>query len=113
MTTLLRSTVAAVLAIAASLPGISATAQDVIELTLWSRADPSGPLRPGNILKGAERLNAQLEADGADYRVSITVLEQPDQGGYDGDAERLLRAYAIGEGARYLPRRARVDLRVR
>ena len=69
-----------------------------LELTLWSQADPSGPLRPGNILKGAERLNAQLEKDGADYRVSITVLEQPDQGGYDGDAERLLRSYAIGEG---------------
>ena len=98
MTTLSRFAAAAVLAFAASLPGISASAQDVIELKLWSRADPSGPLRPGNILKGAERLNAQLEKDGADYRVSITVLEQPDQGGYDGDAERLLRAYAIGEG---------------
>ena len=98
MRTLLRTTAAAVLACAASLPGISASAQDVIELTLWSQADPSGPLRPGNILKGAERLNAQLEKDGADYRVSITVLEQPSQGGYDRDAERLLRAYAIGEG---------------
>ena len=98
MKTLLRSTVVAALAFAASLAGISASAQETIELKLWSRADPSGPLRPGNILKGAERLNAQLEKDGADYRVSITVLEQPDQGGYDGDAERLLRAYAIGEG---------------
>ena len=98
MTKLLRSTAAAVFALAASLPVVGASAQDVIELKLWSRADPSGPLRPGNILKGAERLNAQLEKDGADYRVSITVLEQPDQGGYDGDAERLLRAYAIGEG---------------
>ena len=98
MTKLLRSTAAAVIALAASLPVVGASAQDVIELTLWSQADASGPLRPGNILKGAERLNAQLEKDGADYRVSITVLEQPSQGGYDRDAERLLRAYAIGEG---------------
>ena len=98
MTTLSRFAAAAVLAFAASLPGTSASAQDVIELKLWSQADVSGPLRPGNILKGAERLNAQLEKDGADYRVSITVLEQPSQGGYDRDAERLLRAFAIGEG---------------
>ena len=98
MKTLIRTTAAAVLALAAWLPGISASAQNVIELKLWSQADASGPLRPGNILKGAERLNAQLEKDGADYRVSITVLEQPAQGGYDSDAERLLRSYAIGEG---------------
>ncbi len=84
------------LAMSFSTPGVSA--QEIIELNLWSRADPSGPLRPGNILEGANRLNAQLEMDGADYRVSITVNEQPDQGGYDSDAERLLRAFAIGEG---------------
>ena len=75
-----------------------AQAQDTITLQLWSRADNSGPLRPGNILKGAEALNAVLEQEGADYRVAIEVLEQPSEGGYDGDAERLLRAYAIGEG---------------
>ena len=75
-----------------------APAQDTITLTLWSRADNSGPLRPGNILKGADALNEVLAAEGADYRVAIEVLEQPSEGGYDGDAERLLRAYAIGEG---------------
>ena len=84
--------------VAATMSGIAASAQETIELVLWSRADPSGPLRPGNILRGAERLNAQLEKDGADYRVAITVIEQPDQGGYDADSERLLRTYAIGEG---------------
>ncbi len=98
MKRLMLSTAAAALAVGAGLAAQPAPAQETIELTLWSRADVSGPLRPGNILKGAERLNAQLEADGADYRVSIVVNEQPDQGGYDGDAERLLRAYAIGEG---------------
>ena len=73
-------------------------AQETITLNLWSRADNSGPLRPGNIIKGAEALNEVLAAEGADYRVAINVLEQPSEGGYDGDAERLLRAYAIGEG---------------
>jgi len=75
-----------------------ASAQETITLTLWSRADNSGPLRPGNILKGAEALNKQLEQEGANYRVAINVLEQPSEGGYDADAERLLRAFAIGDG---------------
>ena len=75
-----------------------AVAQETITLNLWSRADNSGPLRPGNILKGADALNQVLEQEGADYRVAIEVLEQPSEGGYDGDAERLLRAFAIGEG---------------
>lgn len=75
-----------------------AVAQDTITLKLWSRADNSGPLRPGNLLKGAEALNKDLEAEGASYRVALEVLEQPSEGGYDGDAERLLRAFAIGEG---------------
>ncbi|MDE0304332.1 MAG: extracellular solute-binding protein [Albidovulum sp.] len=94
----LLSVTVASFALALSIPAVGASAQETIELTLWSRADASGPLRPGNILEGANRLNAQLEMDGADYRVAITVNEQPDQGGYDSDAERLLRAYAIGEG---------------
>jgi inositol-phosphate transport system substrate-binding protein len=82
----------------AALMGAPALAQDTVTLTLWSRADNSGPLRPGNILKGAEALNKDLEKEGADYRVEIEVLEQPSEGGYDSDAERLLRAFAIGEG---------------
>ena len=87
----------AALAAAAAL-ATPAVAQETITLTLWSRADNSGPLRPGNILKGADALNQVLEQEGADYRVAIEVLEQPSEGGYDGDAERLLRAFAIGEG---------------
>lgn len=78
--------------------GTPAVSQETITLKLWSRADNSGPLRPGNILKGAEALNQVLEQEGADYRVAIEVLEQPSEGGYDGDAERLLRAFAIGDG---------------
>ena len=82
----------------AAVLSVPALAQETITLTLWSRADNSGPLRPGNILKGAEALNKVLEQEGADYRVAIEVLEQPSEGGYDSDAERLLRAFAIGEG---------------
>ncbi len=91
---------AAVAAIASLASGVAApvVSQETITLTLWSRADNSGPLRPGNILRGADALNEVLEAEGADYRVAIEVLEQPSEGGYDKDAERLLRAFAIGEG---------------
>ncbi len=78
--------------------GNEASAQENIELTLWSRPDNSGPLRPGNIVKGAERLNEVLASEGADYRVSINVQEVPGEGGFDSDAERLLRAFAVGEG---------------
>ena len=88
----------AALALVAPLFTGTAVAQQTIELTLWSRADNSGPLRPGNILKGADRLNEQLAAEGADFRVQVNVLEQPGDGGYDGDAERMLRAFAIGDG---------------
>ncbi len=88
----------AALALVAPLFTGTAVAQQTIELTLWSRADNSGPLRPGNILKGADRLNEQLAAEGADFRVQVNVLEQPADGGYDGDAERMLRAFAIGDG---------------
>lgn len=92
------ATAAAVVALPAFLGASQATAQETIELNLWSRPDNSGPLRPGNIVRGAERLNAVLESEGADFRVAINVLEVPSEGGFDGDAERLLRAFAIGEG---------------
>ena len=88
----------AALALVAPLFTGTAVAQQTIELTFWSRADNSGPLRPGNIVAGAERLNEALAAEGADVRVQVNVLEQPGDGGYDSDAERMLRAFAIGEG---------------
>jgi inositol-phosphate transport system substrate-binding protein len=37
-------------------------AQEAVKLELWSRQDPSGPLRAGNVVKAAERLNKELEA---------------------------------------------------
>ncbi len=99
---MIRTSVSSPIAIAVGAAMLALTggaqAQETIELSLWSRADNSGPLRPGNILTAAERLNELLAAEGADFRVQVNVLEQPGDGGYDSDAERLLRAFAIGEG---------------
>jgi inositol-phosphate transport system substrate-binding protein len=74
-----------------------AMAQEVVTYELWSRADPSGPLRPGNVVKAAERLNAELEAEGADKRVAVEIRESP-AAGFDEDALQLLRVFGIGEG---------------
>ena len=40
-----------------------APAQTTVKLELWSRQDPSGPLRPANVVKAADRLNKELAAD--------------------------------------------------
>lgn len=71
-------------------------AEDVT-LELWSRQDTSGPLRPGNVVKAAERLNAELEAEGSDKRVTVEIRESPAPG-FDEDALQLLRVFGIGEG---------------
>jgi len=94
----MKTAILASAAAAALTLGTAEDAQETITLTLWSKADNSGPLRAGNILKAAEMLNADLEAEGAAYRVAVEVLEQPSEGGYDADAERLLRAFATGDG---------------
>jgi inositol-phosphate transport system substrate-binding protein len=75
----------------------SAWAQETVTFNLWSRADVSGPLRPGNVVKAAERLNAELEKEGSDKRVAVEVHESP-AAGFDEDALQLLRVYGIGEG---------------
>ncbi len=72
-------------------------AQETVTLELWSRQDPSGPLRPGNVVKAAERLNAALEAEGSDKRVEVVVRESPAKG-FDDDALQLLKVFGIGEG---------------
>jgi inositol-phosphate transport system substrate-binding protein len=73
-----------------------AAAEDVT-YTVWSRQDPSGPLRTGNVEKAAERLNAALEAEGSDLRVKVEVTQTPAPN-FDEDALQLLRVYGIGEG---------------
>ena len=73
------------------------SAQETVQVELWSRADPSGPLRAENIVKAAERLNAELEAEGADKRVEVVIRESP-AAGFDDDALQLLKVFGIGEG---------------
>jgi inositol-phosphate transport system substrate-binding protein len=72
-------------------------AEDVIKLELWSRQDPSGPLRPGNVVKAAERLNKELAAEGSDKRVEVVVRQSPAKG-FDDDALQLLKVFGVGEG---------------
>ena len=84
-------------AAAAMLAPAPALAQETVTLELWSRQDPSGPLRPGNVVKAAERLNAALEAEGSDKRVEVVVRESPAKG-FDDDALQLLKVFGIGEG---------------
>lgn len=86
-----------VLAVMAGLLGQSATEPAVAEevtLKLWSRADRSGPLRAGNIVKAAEFLNKQFAAAGIDKTVKIKVHENTVRG-YDQDALELMRAFAV------------------
>ena len=81
-------------AIIASTPGL---AQNTVKLELWSRQDPSGPLRAGNVVKAADRLNKELAAEGSDKRVEVAVHESPAPG-FDDDALQLLRVFGIGRG---------------
>lgn len=75
----------------------AASAQETVKLELWSRADPSGPLRAGNVVKAAERLNKELEAEGSDKRVEVVVRESPAPN-FDEDTAQLLKVFGIGEG---------------
>jgi inositol-phosphate transport system substrate-binding protein len=84
-------------ALAVAFLASAAHSQETVTFELWSRADPSGPLRPGNVVKAAERLNAELEAEGSDKRVAVEIRESP-AGGFDEDALQMLRVFGIGEG---------------
>ncbi|MQQ07528.1 extracellular solute-binding protein [Epibacterium sp. SM1979] len=72
-----------------------AFAEDVT-IDLWSRADRSGPLRPGNIVAAAEQLNRAFEAAGSDTRVVVNLIETNAKG-FDADALNLLKAHSVGE----------------
>jgi inositol-phosphate transport system substrate-binding protein len=82
---------------AALLGAAPALAQETVKLELWSRQDPSGPLRPGNVVKAAERLNKELETEGSGKRVEVVVRESPAKG-FDDDALQLLKVFGIGQG---------------
>jgi len=68
-----------------------------ITVKLWSRADRSGPLRAGNIVRAAELLNKQLAAAGIDTTIKVDVHENNAKG-FDADALDLFKAFAAGQG---------------
>ncbi len=98
--TMLRSAFTGLLATAllasTTLVPAPAAAED-ITLQLWARADPSGPLRAGNIVAAAEQLNRMLAAAGSDDRVVIDVFEN-NAAGFDADALDLFKAFAVDKG---------------
>ena len=77
-------------------PVQSASAEE-ITVKLWSRADRSGPLRSGNIVKAGDTLNRILAAAGLDSRVTVEVHENNAKG-FDADALDLLKAFAADKG---------------
>jgi inositol-phosphate transport system substrate-binding protein len=70
-----------------------ASAEEIV-LTLWSRADRSGPLRPANIISAAEVVNKMLAAAGSEDTVKVEVFEN-NADGFDQDALDLLQAFAV------------------
>src|ERR687887_707248 len=71
-------------------------AEEKVKFELWSRQDPSGPLRAGNVVKAAERLNKELQAEGSAKRVEVVVRESPAKG-FDDDALQLLKVFGVGQ----------------
>lgn len=94
MKTVLYSAAAAV-ALSVALP-VTTFADDVTTVTVWSRADRSGPLRPGNIVTAAEQLNRMLEVSGSEQRVAIELIETNAKG-FDADALDVLKAHSVGD----------------
>ena len=74
-----------------------AAAAEEITVKLWSRADRSGPLRAGNIVKAGDTLNKMLAAAGSDTRIEVEVHENNAKG-FDADALDLLKAFAADKG---------------
>ncbi|MEE8122716.1 MAG: hypothetical protein V3T93_01265, partial [Alphaproteobacteria bacterium] len=46
-----------------------------VTLNVWSRQDVSGPLRGGNLITAASRLNKALKKEGSDTRVTVLVRQ--------------------------------------
>ncbi|MDF0603095.1 extracellular solute-binding protein [Psychromarinibacter sp. C21-152] len=87
---------AATAALLATTAHVAPVAAEDVTVTLWSRADRSGPLRAGNIMDAAEQLNRMFEAAGADTRVTVELIETNAKG-FDADALDLLKAHSVGE----------------
>lgn len=87
--------VAAALVASTAIATVPAMAED-ITIKVWSRADRSGPLRPGNIVDAAKTLNNMLAAAGAGKSVKIELIETNAKG-FDADALDLLKAHSVGD----------------
>ncbi len=89
---------AAVVSAALLAPAVSAPASaEEVVLNVWSRQDVSGPLRGGNLITAASRLNKALEKEGSETRVTVLVRQGP-ASGFDDDALQLLKVFGIGRG---------------
>jgi inositol-phosphate transport system substrate-binding protein len=82
------------LAMAAGIAAPSPAGAEEIALTLWSRADRSGPMRPANIIAAAEVVNRMLAAAGSEDTVKVEVFEN-NATGFDQDALDMLQAFAV------------------
>lgn len=92
---MIRTLLAASLVATSSLVAVPSFAEEVT-VSLWSRADRSGPLRAGNIIAAAEQLNRAFEAAGSDTRVKVELIETNAEG-FDADALDLLKAHSVGD----------------
>lgn len=72
------------------------SAAEEVTIDLWSRADRSGPLRAGNIVSAADKLNRMFEAAGSDTRIKVNLIETNAKG-FDADALDLLKAHSVGD----------------
>ena len=75
---------------------VPASAEEVV-LNVWSRQDVSGPLRAGNLITAASRLNKALKKEGSETHVTVRVRQGP-ASGFDDDALQLLKVFGIGKG---------------
>ena len=75
---------------------VPASAEEVV-LNVWSRQDVSGPLRAGNLITAASRLNKALKKEGSETHVTVLVRQGP-ASGFDDDALQLLKVFGIGKG---------------
>ncbi len=80
----------------ATLGSLPASAEEIV-VKMWSRADRSGPERPGNIKRAAELMNKKFAAAGIDKKITVEVFENNVKG-FDADALDLLKAFAVGKG---------------
>ena len=89
---------AAAMSAALLAPAVSApTSAAEVVLNVWLRQDVSGPLRGGNLLAAASRLNKALEEEGSETRVTVLMRQGPATG-FDDDALQLLKVFGIGRG---------------